>query len=132
MQSLVAGARTNIGVKAGRYMYEVTIIESFSSGGGYGPKQMVRAGFSTTGSSLIHGDGDDSIYFDESGVFVGKKRLGSLMPGKRFTRDSVAGVLLNLDSKTENVNTISLFLNGVRASAPIALPEELVGKTLYP
>merc|ERR1712187_671763 len=82
MQYLVAGARANVGVKAGRYMYEAKMVESFGHSGSQGPapKQMLRLGFSTVGSSLIHGDGDESIYFDmDGGIFVGKKRLGSLL-----------------------------------------------------
>merc|ERR1712139_68060 len=44
----------------------------------------------------------------------------------------MVGVLLNLDEKSENANTISLFRDGRRASQPQPLPEELKGKHLFP
>merc|ERR1719162_2457231 len=49
-----------------------------------------------------------------------------------FWRSQTVGVLLNLDPKSENKNTISCFVDGVRISQPQALPEILQGKTLFP
>jgi len=139
MQYLIAGARANVGMKAGRYMFEVKIIEALnpaeSSGGQRGrvpmPRQLVRLGFSAAGSPLILGDGNDAAYYDSEGFYVsgkGKKTPAS----QRFTRDQVMGVLLNLDPKSPNCNTVSLFREGERISEPQALPEHLIGKPLFP
>jgi len=42
------------------------------------------------------------------------------------------GVMLNLDPKSPNCNTVSLFREGERITEPQKLPETLVGKTLFP
>jgi len=139
MQYLIAGARANVGMKAGRYMYEVKIIEALnpaeSSGGQRGrvpmPRQLVRLGFSTTKAPLILGEGNESAYFDSEGFYVsgkGKKTPAS----QRFTRDQVITVLLNLDPKSPNNNTLSLFREGERIAEPQPLPEHLHGKPLFP
>merc|ERR1712087_373871 len=47
-------------------------------------------------------------------------------------RESLATVVLNLDEKHANFNTISVFKDGVRVCQPIPLPEALKGKTLHP
>jgi len=52
--------------------------------------------------------------------------------GQKFSRGDIAAVVLNLDPSTPNANTVSLFVNGVRRSPPQALPESLIGKTLFP
>jgi hypothetical protein len=49
-----------------------------------------------------------------------------------FARDVTVAVVLNLDAKSPNANTISLFRNGVRIAQPQPLPDELKGKTLFP
>jgi len=51
---------------------------------------------------------------------------------EKFGSDATIAVLLNLDEKSPNANTISLFKNGERACDPQALPDSLKGKTLYP
>mmetsp|Transcript_121530 Transcript_121530/g.343817 ORF Transcript_121530/g.343817 Transcript_121530/m.343817 type:complete len:817 (-) Transcript_121530:120-2570(-) len=143
MQYLIAGARANTGFKAGRYMYEVKVIEAVlpseadSRGhhaygkGGPSPRQVVRAGFSAAGSSLLLGDGDGGVYFDaEGGYFAEGKRTPNA--GKRFGREAVAAVLVNLDAKSPNSNTISLFVNGERASKPQPFPETFKGQPLFP
>jgi len=138
MQYLIAGARASLGMKAGRYMYEVKIIEALnpteSTQGLHGrtpqPRQLVRIGFSAAGSNLVLGDSDEAVYFDSEGNFGAgkiKKRTS-----QNFTRDQVIGVLLNLDPKSPNYNTMSLFREGVRIAEPQALPESLHGKTLFP
>jgi len=138
MQHLVAGARANVGVKAGRYMFEVQILENVVLGdaGGWGsryrqpPKQMVRLGFSTAGSPLVLGDSEDHICFDADGAcYVGKTRSAGF---KRVQRDKPLSVLLNLDPKSPNANTFSLFCDGERISQPKPIPERLHGKTLFP
>eukprot|EP00931_Biecheleriopsis_adriatica_P116143 TRINITY_DN91827_c0_g1_i1.p1 TRINITY_DN91827_c0_g1~~TRINITY_DN91827_c0_g1_i1.p1 ORF type:complete len:779 (+),score=244.32 TRINITY_DN91827_c0_g1_i1:71-2407(+) len=136
MQYLIAGARGNVGMKAGRYMFEVKIIEALTpSEGSQGmrgpqPRQMVRLGFSTAASPLILGDSEDCVYFDNDGMFgCGKTR--SNKAGK-FQRDQAVAIVLNLDSSSPNANTISIFRDGVRSSDPQALPECLIGKELFP
>lgn len=41
-------------------------------------------------------------------------------------------LLVNLDPKTPNANTVSIFRDGQRICQPQALPESLQGKVLYP
>lgn len=140
LQHLIAGARANVGLKAGRYMFEVRICEVLNpaESGGRGrppmPKQLLRLGFSTRGSSLVLGDesSEEHVGFDSEGhTFAGKKRL-SASSLQRFRRDQVVAVVLNLDPKSPNHNTVSLFREGERITEPQPLPEALHGKTLYP
>jgi len=136
-QYLLAGARASVGMKAGRYMFEVKIVESLSlaepqSNGGRAPqpRQLVRVGVSTAGSSLFLSDGPDNIGFDSEGYLVQdktKKRVS-----QKFTRGQIIAVLVNLDAASPNANTISLFRDGERVSAPQPIPEHLHGKPLFP
>jgi len=139
MQYLIAGARANVGISAGRYMFEVRIVEALnpaeSSTGQRGrvpmPRQLVRLGFSTANSALVLGDSEQGIHFDSEGAYVsgkGKKAAVS----QRFTRDQVISVLLNLDPKSPNHNTLSIFREGERISEPQPIPEHLHGKPLFP
>lgn len=138
MQYLVAGARATVGVKAGRYMFEVKIIEALnpaeSSQGVLGrvpqPRQLVKLGFSTAASSLILGDSDESVFFDSEGFFTSSRQKHKT--SQPFTRDQALAVVLNLDSKSPNANTISLFRDGARISDPQPLPDSLKGKPLFP
>lgn len=138
-QYLLAGARANVGVKAGRYFFEAKILESRTpddeSQRGSGahpptPKHLVRLGFSTSSSGLFLGEGSDSVCFDSEGFCTrsGKKERSSCS----MVRHQVYGVLLNLDPKSPNKNTLSLFKDGVRVSQPQSLPEHLHGKALFP
>jgi len=131
MQYLIAGARSNVGIKGGRYMYEVKIIEALNPTPKVpAAKQLVRLGFSTAGSPLVLGDADTGVYFDSDGGFaVGHQRKGT---SQRFGRDQSVAVLLNLDAASPNANTVSLFCNGKRISKPQPLPESLHGKALFP
>eukprot|EP00435_Cladocopium_sp_Y103_P012722 s4613_g3.t1 len=138
MQYLLAGARANVGMKAGRYFYEVRIVEildPFDAQGPYSrvvqPRNLLRLGFCTSASSLFVGDTEDSVGFDSEGHFI-HSRTFSAGATQRFGRDQVMGVLLNLDASSANANTISLFRDGMRASQPMPLPENLKGKTLFP
>eukprot|EP00933_Yihiella_yeosuensis_P025995 TRINITY_DN2017_c0_g1_i1.p1 TRINITY_DN2017_c0_g1~~TRINITY_DN2017_c0_g1_i1.p1 ORF type:complete len:831 (-),score=286.51 TRINITY_DN2017_c0_g1_i1:267-2759(-) len=138
MQYMLAGARANVGMKAGRYMFEVKIIEALNPAeaaqGTVGripqPRQLVKLGFSTAKSHLLLGESDDHVFFDSEGFhYEGKTKEKKSQP---FTRDQVLAVLLNLDQKSPNANTISLFREGQRISDPIPLPEKLKGKALFP
>jgi len=122
LSQLVAGARANVGVKSGRYMFEAKIVET--SG-----KPQVRVGFSAQGS-LYLGEDENSICFEADGNCIShKKKLGG---GCSFQQGMVVAVVLNLDASSPNKNTISFFKNGKRACQPVPLPEDLVGKTLFP
>eukprot|EP00927_Polykrikos_kofoidii_P059509 TRINITY_DN5465_c0_g1_i1.p1 TRINITY_DN5465_c0_g1~~TRINITY_DN5465_c0_g1_i1.p1 ORF type:complete len:1000 (+),score=263.77 TRINITY_DN5465_c0_g1_i1:210-3002(+) len=142
LQYLLASARTTVGMKAGRYMFEAKIVMNHSfaeqppttnTARAPAPKQLLRVGVSlaglSAGSPVILGDTEDSVGFDsDGGFFRGKKRHKA---GHKFGFDTIA-VLVNLDAKSPNFNTVSLFINGERASEPQSLPENMRGKVLYP
>lgn len=135
-QYLLAGARANVGVSAGRYMFEVKIVEFVTPaeeqarGKWPTPRQLLRVGFATSSSTLILGETEENICFTSEGVMVHNKQRTAC--GQTLTRDSVVAVLLNLDKKSPNCNTISIFKDGKRASQPQQLPESLQGKALFP
>merc|ERR1712039_656919 len=76
-------------------------------------------------------ESEDSVCFDSDGNYVvGKTKT---WVGNKFQPCSeVLGVLLNLDAKSPNANTISLFRDGERVCKPQALPESMKGKVLFP
>eukprot|EP00443_Scrippsiella_acuminata_P049395 CAMPEP_0115554716 /NCGR_PEP_ID=MMETSP0271-20121206/97439_1 /TAXON_ID=71861 /ORGANISM="Scrippsiella trochoidea, Strain CCMP3099" /LENGTH=830 /DNA_ID=CAMNT_0002988455 /DNA_START=96 /DNA_END=2590 /DNA_ORIENTATION=+ len=135
-----AGARANVGVSKGRYMFEVKIMEfvnvADASHQSLAAKNVVRVGFSTQGSSLVLGSGAENICFDSAGAML-HNDVRTLAGAKCF-RDSIMTVLLNLDKDSPNFNTISLFkdgqraCHGKRACQPQPLPDSLKGKTLFP
>ncbi|CAJ1448713.1 unnamed protein product, partial [Effrenium voratum] len=137
MQYLIGGARANLGIKKGRYVYEVKVVESHNPS--EGPQRsfrspvsrnLVRVGFSLQGSPLLLGETDDGVYFDSDGFYVAEQKRENV--SQRFTRDSTVAVVLNLDASSPNAHTVSLFRDGVRISQPQKLPEKLKGKTLFP
>merc|ERR1712194_804308 len=135
IQHFIAGARGNVGVKSGRYSFEVKVLQMVNTAEGAGsntgaPKNVIRVGVSTAGSDLILGETEESICFDAGGssVFNKTRTRGS----QKMYRDDTVTVLLNLEKGSPNANTISLFKNGVRACQPVPLPEKLQGKTLFP
>lgn len=137
LQYLIAGARANVGVKAGRYMYEVKIIEVLNPPEMQGsrakppmPRQLIRIGFSTAGSPLVLGDSEDHIGFDSEGFFFCGQSKTQL--SQRITREQVIAVVINMDAKSPNHNTISMFRDGERITKPQAIPDRLHGKVLYP
>lgn len=136
MQYLFAGARASAGVKSGRYMFEVRIVEALyppdtpGRNKPQGPRQVVRVGFSTSGSSLLLGDSECSVCFDAEGYFYSDRK--KLRAGQGFGRDQVIAVMVNLNAKSPNANTVSLFKNGTRASPPQPLPDCVKGKPLFP
>mmetsp|Transcript_24482 Transcript_24482/g.61205 ORF Transcript_24482/g.61205 Transcript_24482/m.61205 type:complete len:878 (+) Transcript_24482:100-2733(+) len=129
-----AGARANVGVSKGRYMFEVKIMEfvnvADASHQSLAAKNVVRVGFSTQGSSLVLGSGAENICFDSAGAML-HNDVRTLAGAKCF-RDSIMTVLLNLDKDSPNFNTVSLFKDGKRACQPQPLPDSLKGKTLFP
>jgi len=131
MQHLLAGARASAGVKSGRYMYEVKVIEFFRQQ--HEQKNTVMLGFSTSEADVLLGEGDDNISFDSDGFLrTGSNRTKVTGRLGRLGSEDVLAVLLNLDQSSANYNTVSLFKDGVRMCQPQGLPESLKGKILYP
>jgi len=133
LQYLLAGTRASVGVKAGRYMFEVKIVESYSPAEPQNPKNrnlqsLVRVGLSLSKSSLFQ-SGDESMSFDSDGYFTSGAQRKKITPA--FSRGVTVALLLNLD-ESANAKTVSLFHNGVRVSEPQPIPENLVGKPLFP
>ncbi|CAK0863240.1 unnamed protein product [Prorocentrum cordatum] len=125
-QCLLAGARANVGVRSGRYMFEIKIVESPSS---KHIKSYMKIGFSIAGSSLLL-DSDTSVSFDSTGLFSGSATRAKV--SERLFAGDVVACLINLEKGSPNCNTISLFKNGVRVAQPQALPESLQGKPMFP
>ncbi|CAE8633151.1 unnamed protein product [Polarella glacialis] len=136
MQYLLAGVRANAGVKAGRCMFEARIFEhvhlapEMPGDKAPHPRQLVRVGFSLMGSSLFVGDGACSCGFDSEGFFLQDKSRKKV--ASKFMRGQTVAVLVNLDVSSPNHNTVSLFVDGTRASPPMPLPKQLLGKPLFP
>lgn len=137
-QYLLAGCRANVGVKSGRYMFEVKILEQMSPMEDAaskqripGPKALLRVGVSVAGSSLFLGEAEECACFDTEGAFTaGKKRTMGV--AEKFNGGDVLAIVLNLDEKSPSANTLSLFRNGKRAGPPQAIPESLHGQALFP
>jgi len=145
MQNLLAGARANVGVKKGRYMFEVKIVEVNAAGASpakapSATKHIARIGFSTWPSSLLMGSItatatdkiEDACCFDADGFWYCPEQKKKEMSGKKFGKDEVMGVVLNLDPESPNANTVQLFKDGIQASKPLKLPASLQGVPLYP
>jgi len=143
LQHLVAGARANVGVKTGRYMFEARIVEVTTqvpaNPAMTGRQQpfchpCLRIGFSTEKANLCLGETHDSVCFDSDCWFIhNRQRLREPMPqAPGMAADIVLAVVLNLNVESLNANTVSLFRDGVRIGQPQPIPEHLHGKTLYP
>merc|ERR1740121_2055176 len=94
MQYLLAGARGSTGVKAGRYAFEVKVVEVMNPADDPAARQrtplprcQLRVGFSTAEASLFIGDGEDSVGFDSEGAFIhnGSKTT----PSQKFGSDTI-------------------------------------------
>merc|ERR1740138_105806 len=120
LSQLVAGARASVGVKAGRYMFEAKIVEKTGN--------LVRVGFAAEGSLLL-GEDDNSICFDTEGFMISNKKKTKC--SMSFARDVIVALVINLDDKSPNFNTVSMFKDGKRPCQPQALPDSLKGKTLF-
>eukprot|EP00392_Amoebophrya_sp_AT5.2_P000392 g393.t1 len=98
-QNLHAGARANYGITAGRYYYEIKMLDH---------PRMVRVGFSTVSADVCSLESENSFAFDSMGdVFAHGAREKALNP--RWSRTDVIGVLLDTPKKT-----VTLFLNGTK------------------
>lgn len=137
-QFLHAGVRCTVGIKAGRYVFEVKVVEMLNpSDEGCErsriptPRHTARIGFSLASSTTLLDEESDEIYFDTEGYFVncGTRRKVSQRP---FRHEQVLAVLLNLDQSCSDVNTVSLFCDGWRVCEPQKIADGLLGKPLFP
>jgi len=135
LRHFMGGARASRGIKSGRYMFEVTILELLAwqdeNPRDPQPRRTVRVGFTTESSSSIIGETEESIGFDSEG-FLWQKGQKMHAQGFSVSKLEVLGIVLNLDPVSPNANTVSLFRGGTRLTNPVPLPESLCGKTLYP
>jgi len=135
-QHLVAGFRTTAGLKAGRYVFEVKIVEvkyqAESSSKQRVPRMLVGLGVGTADSSLFLGDEAKNMGFNSEGELF--KDGASTWMGNRthLQSQTILAVVLNLEPESPNANPVSFFVDGVRCGKPQALPEALKGKVLYP
>jgi len=134
IQHFLAGARANVGITKGRYLFEVKIVQVVNTAelqaNSRARPALVRLGFSTASSELLLGEGTANICFESEGCHIHNKER--TRGAERFGRDNIVSVLLNLDKDSPNFNTVSLFKDGKRASQPVPLPDSLKGKALYP
>lgn len=134
LQYLMAGVKATVGMKSGRYMFELKVVELLNPVQNIPmppPKHFVRMGFCLAESSGLLADSATNVFFDSDGYFVHElvyERLVHL----RVKRNCVMAALLNLDEKSPNKNTVSFFCDGKLVAPPQKLPESLIGKTLFP
>lgn len=137
LQYLFAGAKANVGLKSGRYMFEVKVLETMAPLEDptarqrvSQPRSQVRIGFATAKSALFLGETADSVCFDSEGHLIYDKKKSQV--SQKFTTGDVIAVVLNLDASSANANTISLFKDGVRVSPPQPLPDSLQVEPIFP
>lgn len=132
-QHLRSAVRADTGAKAGRYLFEVKVLEHDSR-----TENELRVGFSTARSSLFLGDGSaENVCFSSEGTyFVSDPGQSTPFEKARACRpmapQKVIGVLLNLNVGSPNANTVSIFLDGQRAGKPQPIPAHLRGRALFP
>eukprot|EP00929_Paragymnodinium_shiwhaense_P086773 TRINITY_DN4720_c0_g1_i1.p1 TRINITY_DN4720_c0_g1~~TRINITY_DN4720_c0_g1_i1.p1 ORF type:complete len:902 (-),score=255.78 TRINITY_DN4720_c0_g1_i1:100-2805(-) len=134
LQHFLAGARASVGIRSGRYMFEVKVIEQVGSAEaqkGSMPRHMFRIGFTTAGASPIVGDSAEGCAFDSEGKFCHDSKRTHLM-NPVYGTQHVFALVLNLEQSGPSSNTLSLFKNGERVTEPHPLPENLQGQVLYP
>merc|ERR1719223_38417 len=77
------------------------------------PRQLLRLGVTTRQSATIE-ECAETVFFDSEGSFYDGSRRRSC--ARRFGKDQVMSVLINLDAQSPNANTVSLFCDGKRFS----------------
>jgi len=145
MQHFLAGARGNVGVKKGRYLYEVQVVEKLNPEEFAQHKKqsghVLRVGVSLQKAELLQcrqssdddGEAFKGIYFEDNGVcWAGNTKTQSKKNANLLQGNCVIGILLNVDAKSPNNNTLSLFKDGVRVAGPVPLPEAIHGRSLFP
>merc|ERR1712048_495971 len=95
------------------------------------PRNVFRVGLSLAGSSQFLGDSQDNICFDVDGRFLHGKKKTKAMKKPLDGKDTLT-LLVNLDEKSPNAFTVSLFKNGERICKPQPIPDNLKGKPLFP
>merc|ERR1719436_654353 len=119
-------------------MIEVKIAETHNfskvdQGSGWNNQSpnLVRLGLSLAGSSLLLGDrSSESVALDTEGFLLFEKNKKKV--SQKVNRFAILALVINLDGTSPNKNTISLFKDGVRICQPQAIPEQLLGKQLFP
>jgi len=101
-----------------------------------GVESTLRVGVSLAKSSNFLGDSSaSSACFDAiNGCYYAngeKQKVCEEFMCNKFD-NQVVGILLNLDDSSPNANTLSIFLDGIRAADPQPLPKDLHGKALFP
>ncbi|CAE7573322.1 Hnrnpu, partial [Symbiodinium sp. CCMP2456] len=137
LQYLLAGARASMGIRSGRYMYEVRVCECPRQEDCVQqgvkpplPRNLLRIGFGTRDAALLLGDAEDSISFDSEGNFIFNRRRTQVT--QRMTSGSALAVMLNLTEEGPDAFTMSLFRDGERITRPQPIPDVLKGKPLFP
>jgi len=137
LSHLLAGARGSVGIKSGRYMFEVTIVECFAQADGVVaisravPKSYLRVGFSPSGSMPVLGEHMECAYFDSEGssVFNTPASKRKKPGGAKLCSGDTLGVVLSVGSASSK---ISLYRNGVLSASLRDLPEGLIARHLFP
>jgi len=126
-ESLFTQVRASHGIKKGRYYFEAQVIDAASSQ----PVEF-RIGVSSSNAPWVGGVGSESMCFDHKCQLRTNGEIDTNMTAKQWKNEDVIGILLNLDETMVNKNTLSLFINGTRASDPHPLPKSMHKKALYP
>lgn len=125
LNMLTAQARANFGAKKGRYYFEAYIL----SGGG--KSNDLKVGVSTSSATWLGGKG--SICFDrETLIKADGEAVAPKHTKQNVSKKDVIGILLNLEEKHKNKNTISLFINGKRICEPVDIPASMHKQALFP
>lgn len=139
LQHLFAGARSTVGLKGGRYMFEVKILETQSRmehnthGQGMQTRHLARIGLSKQGTSPLLGKESDCICIDSDGYLtLGKEGDRKRVFNQALGRFATLAVVVNQDSTSELCNTISFFKDGTRILDPQPIPDSLKGQALFP
>lgn len=125
LQGLYSAVRANTGIKSGRYYYEAKVVEQREK------LMNLKFGFSTAKASLLGGEGSFLFASTEGNFVNGTAKSVHLTGTKSNSCNDIIGVLLNRVEGSEQCNTVSVFLNGVRRCAPQKI-EVASGEALFP
>jgi len=123
---LLAASRLNVGINAGRYLFEVELlltIEPISAND-------IKIGFSRDDSTIYLGD-TGSFGYSATGEIINGNPVNTRTQPVKIGKGSVIGLLLNLTEKG-NSKTFSLFHNGQRIGEPQPIPVDCFGEPVYP
>eukprot|EP00928_Gymnodinium_smaydae_P045960 TRINITY_DN3058_c1_g2_i3.p1 TRINITY_DN3058_c1_g2~~TRINITY_DN3058_c1_g2_i3.p1 ORF type:complete len:1270 (-),score=186.24 TRINITY_DN3058_c1_g2_i3:120-3863(-) len=125
-ECLNAGLRWDCGMRAGRYMFEVSIVDAPTA-----LRANMRIGLALDGSSLVFDRVKEHLWFDSDGFIMNGISRRPLANGRFGPRQSVV-LVVDLEPESAHANTASLFVDGGRMSAPYPLPANFIGKAIYP